>query len=135
MRSNVDTVRLNNEAFSRRDVEAMLELHAPDAVVVDRRPVGFGEFRGHDAVRSYYAGLFDNTSEIHEQLEVVDERDDLVIAACHVRARLVGGDADTDTDMDDVTFDYALRFELAGGLITSIEIFEDAATAAAGGPY
>ena len=127
MRGNLDTVRLNNEAFSRRDVDAMLELHAPDAVVTDRRPVGFGEFRGHDALRSYYAGLFDNTSEIHEQLEVVEERDDVVVASCHVRARLVGGDGGTDSD--EVTFEYALRIALAGGLIASLEIYPDVATA------
>jgi ketosteroid isomerase-like protein len=122
-RSNLDTVRANSEAFSRRDVDAMLELHAPDAVVVDRRPVGFGEFRGHDAIRSYYAGLFDNTSGLHEHLEVVEERGDVVVASCHLRARLAGADA------DEVTFDYALRIGIAGGLIATVEIFESAAAA------
>jgi ketosteroid isomerase-like protein len=33
----VGVVRANSAAFSRMDVEAMMEHYAPDAVVVDRR--------------------------------------------------------------------------------------------------
>ena len=59
-------VRANSEAFSRRDVEAMLELFAPDAVVRDRRAVGWGDFLGRDAIRAYYEWLFDNAEEIFQ---------------------------------------------------------------------
>ena len=128
-RTNAEIVRANSEAFSRQDVASMLELHLPDAIVADRREIGFGEFSGHDGIRAYYEGLFDNTASIKEDLEVVSSEGDVVIAACHVRASLTGQAGDPPA----VTFDYALRVELYGGLIRSLEIYPDVATAAAGG--
>jgi ketosteroid isomerase-like protein len=124
--ANARVVRANSRAFSRRDVDAMLELHAPDAAAIDRRPVGWGEFRGHDALRSYYEGLFDNASELDEQLEIVSEDGDVVVAACVLTARLVD-----PPDAAPVSFGYALRITLADGLITTVEIFEDAPAATA----
>ena len=124
-RPAAETARANNEAFSRQDVEAMLELHRPDAVVADRRQVGFGEFRGHDAIRSYYQGLFDNTAWIKEDLEVVSAEGNVAIASCHVRAELAGQAGDPPA----VTFDYALRIEVEGDLIATLEIYPDVASA------
>src|SRR4051794_38910873 len=72
-RSNREVVIANSKAFSRRDIDAMMEFFAPDAVVRDRRAVGWGEFDGADAVRAYYEGLFDNTDAIDEDLTVVSE--------------------------------------------------------------
>ena len=122
--SNTEVVRANSEAFSRRDADAMLEFYAPDAVVVDRRQVGWGEFRGHDALRSYYQGLFDNAAELHEDLEVVSENGNVVVASCHLRGRLVG-----QPDGPEVTFDYAIRVTLENGLIAGLDIYEDAESA------
>jgi ketosteroid isomerase-like protein len=122
--SNIEVVRANSEAFSRRDATAMLEFYAPDAVVIDRRQVGWGEFRGHAALRSYYQGLFDNADELHEDLEVVAEDGDVVVTSCRLRGRLVG-----QPDGPEVVFEYALRVTLADGLITSIDIHEDVAAA------
>jgi ketosteroid isomerase-like protein len=119
--SNADIVRANSQAFSRRDADAMLELYAPDAVVTDRRAVGWGEFRGHDAMRSYYQGLFDNADKLHEELEIVSDDGDLVIASCHLTGHLVG-----QPDAPPVKFDYALRIQLADRLIQTMEIYEDA---------
>ena len=123
---NVEVVRANNEAFSRRDVDAMLELYAPDAVVTDRRSVGWGEFRGHDALHSYYQGLFDNASELREELEVVSEAGDEVITACRLTARLAG-----QPDADPVSFEYALRIRFAQGKIASMDIYASPEAAAA----
>jgi ketosteroid isomerase-like protein len=117
----------NNAAFSRQDVDAMLELHKPDALVVDRRDVGFGEFRGHGAIRAYYEGLFDNTASVQEDMEVVQSDGDVVIASCHVRAELAGQAGEPAA----VTFDYALRVEVEGEMIASLEIYPDVAAAAA----
>src|SRR3954463_9204649 len=89
-RTNAEVVRANSSAFSRRDENGMLEFYAPDAVVIDRRAVGWGEFRGHDAMRSYYLGLFDNADELHEDLEIVSDEDDVIVASCRVTARLAG---------------------------------------------
>jgi ketosteroid isomerase-like protein len=123
---NVEIVRSNSDAFSRRDAEGMLELWAPDATMSDRRAVGWGEYSGRDALRAYYLGLFDNVGALHEDLSVVSSEGDVVVVTCHTRAQLAG-----DPD-GEVTFDYAMRVTLAEGLITSLEIFEDVAAAAAG---
>lgn len=124
---NVDIVRANSEAFSRRDVEAMLELWAPGAEMIDRRSVGWGEYRGRDELRSYYQGLFDNVDSLDEDLSVVSSEGDAVIVTCHTSTHLAGHPE------DEITFDYAMRITLSGGLITSLEIFEDVEAAAGGG--
>src|SRR5436309_11312605 len=109
---NAAVVHANSEAFSRRDVGAMLELFAPDAVVRDRRTVGWGDFHGRDAIRAYYEGLFDNADQIYEDLAVVSEQGDAVVASCRVTAHLAG-----QAKADVVTFDYALKVTVARGLI------------------
>src|SRR3954447_20265282 len=114
-RTNAEVVRANSSAFSRRDESGMLELYARDAVVIDRRAIGWGEFRGHDALRSYYQGLFDNAEELREDLEVVSADGDIVIASCRLTARLLG---QPDSE---VSFNYALRIALADGLIVSMD--------------
>jgi ketosteroid isomerase-like protein len=124
--SSADIVRANSEAFSRRDVDAMLELFAADAVVRDRRAVGWGDFLGRDAIRAYYEGLFDNVDEIFEDLAVASASADVVVAPCHTTARLAG-----QPDAALVTFDYALKVTVADGLIQALEIYENAKTAGA----
>ena len=124
--SHAEIAQANSAAFSRRDVDAMLGYYAPDAVVADRRAVGWGEFRGHEALRSYYQGLFDNAAELHEDLEIVSDEDDELVASCHLRGRLVG-----QADGPEVKFDYAIRIRFAGGLIASLDIYENAEAAAA----
>jgi ketosteroid isomerase-like protein len=125
-RTNVDIVHANSDAFSRRDLEGMLEFYSPDAVILDRRPIGWGEFRGHATIGSYYQGIFDNASELNEDLEVVNEQGDTVIASCQLTGTLAGQD-----DGPHVRLDYALRITLTDGLITTMEIFDDAEAAAA----
>jgi ketosteroid isomerase-like protein len=127
-RSNTETIRANSVAFSNQDVDAMLELYAPDAVVIDRRQVGWGEFRGHDALRSYYQGLFDNADEITEDLEIVSEDGDAVVASCKLTAQLTG----QPIGSGEVHFEYALRIVLTDGSIQTMDIYEDAEAAAAG---
>jgi ketosteroid isomerase-like protein len=123
---NAAVVRANSEAFSRRDVVAMLEFFAPDAVVRDRRAVGWGDFLGRDAIRAYYEGLFDNVEEIDEDLAVVSDAGDVVVGSCHTTARLAG-----QPEAAIVTFDYALKVTLEDGLIKALDIYEDAAAAKA----
>ena len=118
--ANVEVVRANSAAFSRRDVDAMLELFAPDAVVHDRRSVGWGDFVGRDAIRAYYEGLFDNAEEIYEDIAVASASGDVVVASCRTTARLAG-----QPDAALVSFEYALKVTLADGLITALEIYED----------
>ena len=125
---NIDVVLANSEAFSRRDVDAMLELYAPDAVVTDCRQVGWGEFRGHDALRAYYQGLFDNVTALHEELTVISERGDTIVASCELGAQIVDA-----PEGDEVTFRYVLLIKLAGGLIVSMLIYDDEQAASTSG--
>jgi len=124
--SNRDIVLANSEAFSRRDLEAMLELFAPDAVVADRRAIGWGEYGGRDAIASYYEGLFDNVSSIREEMEVVSEADGVVVAACRAYAKLID-----PPEADELEFSYALRVEVREGRITALEIYESVEAAPA----
>jgi ketosteroid isomerase-like protein len=126
-RTNAAVVRANSAAFSRRDADGMLAFYAPDAVVIDRRRVGWGEFRGHDALRAYYQGLFDNAGRLHEELQIVSDEADLIIASCRVTAHLAG-----QPDAPAVDFEYALRIAFADGVIQLMEIYEDAVAAARG---
>jgi ketosteroid isomerase-like protein len=88
--------------------------------------VGWGEFRGHDALRSYYQGLFDNADELREDLEIVAEDGDVIVASCRLTARLAG-----QPEAAEVSFGYTLRITLADGLIAAIDIYDDAAAARA----
>ncbi len=126
-RANAAIVHANSAAFSRRDENGMLAFYAPDAVVIDRRAVGWGEIRGHDALRSYYQGIFDNAEELHEALEIVSDEGDVVVASCRLTVHLVG-----QPDAPPVEFGYALRIAFADGAIQSMEIFDNAAAAAPG---
>lgn len=125
--TNAEIALTNSAAFSRKDLDAMMEFYAPDVVVTDRRAVGWGEFRGRESVHSYYEGIFDNVAEINEDMQVVEERGDVVIGACEMRARLV----DTPREGGEVMLSYVLRITVEGGLITAMDIFEDVESAAA----
>lgn len=113
-------VRRNSAAFSARDVEAMLACYRADAVVVDLRRVGFGTFSGHDELRAYYAGIVGSAVEMHEDLEVLADADELVAAHCVLRGRLV-----SDPTGPEVEAEYGLVVRLRGGLIDRLEICED----------
>jgi ketosteroid isomerase-like protein len=116
----VGVVKANSAAFSRMDIDAMMELYAPDAVVVDRRRVSMGTFRGHGELRPYYLSIFHSASELHEALEVVAERDGIVVAACELRGRLAGAAA----HVPDVVVPYGLVIEVRDGLIARIALDE-----------
>ena len=119
----------NNAAFCRRDVEGMLAHYAPDAVVVDRRPTGFGSYHGIEAIRAYYGGIFDNVEEINEELEVLASRDGVVVTQCRTWAELSSA-----MGSGEFTVDYGLAIDLRDGLIARLEVFPDgdAALAARG---
>ena len=126
MSAPVDVVLANSAAFNRRDVDAMLQLFRPDVAVLDHRSVGWGEYRGVEAVRAYYEGMFDNLAAVHEDMTVVHDEDGVVIGRCHTRARLTEDD-------DDLVFDYTLRVSVEDGLVRAIEIYDDEQAARAAG--
>jgi ketosteroid isomerase-like protein len=124
--SDIEVVLGNNAAFCRRDVEGMLAHFAPDAHVVDLRPSGFGEYRGHEAIHAYYGGIFDNVVQINEDLEIVSAEGGVVVAGCRTWAEL-----SSDMGSGDFAVDYALLIDIRDGLITRLEVHPDADAAIA----
>ena len=118
--SDVEVVLGNNAAFNRRDLDGMLAYYAPDAVVLDRRPGGFGEYHGTEALRAYYGGIFDNTVELAEEIEIVSADAGFVVADCRTRAGLV-----SEMGSGEFTTEYALLMDIRGGLIVRLEVFPD----------
>ena len=116
----VAVVRGNSEAFSRMDVDAMMAFYAEDAVVVDRRRVSMGTFRGHEELRAYYLSIFHSASELHEDLAVLAERGDVVVAGCELRGRLAGAPARAA----DVVVPYGLVIEVRDGRIARLDLHE-----------
>ena len=116
----VRVVRANSVAFSRMDVDAMMELYAADAVVVDHRRVSLGTFSGHGELRPYYLSIFHSASELHEDLRVLAERDGRVVTACELRGRLAGAAA----HVPDVVVPYGLVIEVRDGRIARIDLYE-----------
>jgi ketosteroid isomerase-like protein len=119
-RSALEVVQANNAAFSAMDVDAMLELYAPDAQVLDRRRVSMGTFTGHDELRAYYLSIFHSAETLRETLEVLGERDGVVAAHCELWGRLAG-----DVAGSGITVTYGLAIWVADGRITRLEIAED----------
>jgi ketosteroid isomerase-like protein len=115
-----DVVRANNAAFCARDIDRMLALHAPDAVVEDRRATGFGTFHGHGEVRAHYLGIFDNADALDEELQVLAEQGDTVVADCTLWAHLAA-----DESSDGVTMSYGLLYTVRDGYIVRLEIHGD----------
>jgi ketosteroid isomerase-like protein len=126
-------VHANSAAFSRMDVDAMMELYAPDAVVEDQRRVSVGMFQGHDELRPYYLSIFHSAREIHEDLRVLAHRDGVVVAGCELRGRL----ADAPASASEITVPYGLVLHLIDGRIQRLDLYEsgeDALAASGLGP-
>ena len=128
MPDDLEVIHANNAAFSARDVDAMLALYAPDAVVVDRRPLGLGQFHGHAELRPYYLSIFHSVETMREDLRVLAARDGVVVAHCELWARLPG-----DTTGAGVTTPYGIVVHLRDGLITELEVYADGEEALAAG--
>ena len=118
--SEIDVVLANSAAFSAMDVDAMLELYAPDAVMADRRRVSLGTFTGHDELRAYYLSIFHSAAELREHLEIIGHAGPFVAA----RGELVGRLA-ADTSGTTVTVTYGMALEVRDGRIVRLQLAED----------
>ena len=124
---DIEVVKSNSAAFSRMDLDAMMELYAPDAEVVDCRRVSLGTFRGHDELRPYYLSIFHSASELHEELRVLAYRDGVVVTDCELRGRL----ADAPVTAPEVVVPYGLIIHMRDGKIQRLELYENGADALA----
>jgi ketosteroid isomerase-like protein len=109
---NVEIVRRGNAALNRGDVDAFLEVLAPDAELQDlanapdQAPVIKGRAAIHDAWNLWAAAFDEFRSDVGEYID----RGDVVICAAHWLGRGKGSGMSVDSHQFDV-------YELRGGRI------------------
>jgi ketosteroid isomerase-like protein len=81
---NVELVRRSIDAFSRGELDAVLECYAPDAVIDWSNSLGFdaGVFRGHGEIRAFMERFLEAFGEIRVELlgDPVEVEDGRVVA-------------------------------------------------------
>jgi ketosteroid isomerase-like protein len=117
-----------NAAFCRRDAQAMVARFAPDAVAADHRG-GLGSWRGRDELLAYYAGICDTALAIREDLEIVSEHGEVVVADAVFNAQL-----SEEGGPDEFSLSYALAAVVSDGLIQELGVHEDVAAASQAAP-
>ena len=98
---NVEAFKRGIEAYNRRDVEALLEVHDPD---VEWHPVlqvllG-GEatvYRGHDGIREFVRDLDEAFAEAHIEVSEIRDMGDRLVAIGRLHARGKASGADTES--------------------------------------
>ena len=98
---NVEAFKRGIEAYNRRDVEALLEVHDPD---VEWHPVlqvllG-GEatvYRGHDGIREFVRDLDEAFAEAHIEVSETRDMGDRLVAIGRLHARGKASGADTES--------------------------------------
>jgi hypothetical protein len=117
-----------NAAMCRRDSQAMVERFAADAVVTDHRG-GLGSWRGRDELLAYYAGICDTALAIREDLEIVSEHGEVVIADGVFNAQL-----SEEGGPEEFTLTYTLLAVVRDDLIRELGVHQDVAAATQAAP-
>jgi ketosteroid isomerase-like protein len=105
----IGLARLLNEAFNRRDFDAVESFFAPDAVSVQAE--GIGMFEGAAAIRGFYEDAASSYDHFHaEQEEIIDLGNGVTFAAIFLTGHLVGSSGE-------VQMRYAGVALWAGGVI------------------
>jgi ketosteroid isomerase-like protein len=82
----VERWRETNEAFVRREFDAMMSFFAPDAVW-DLSSAGIGRFEGTAAIRSFHEDWIGSYEEYENELEVQDLGNDVSFVVLSLDAR------------------------------------------------
>ena len=98
---NVEAFKRGVEAYNRRDIDVLLQVHDPEVEwhsVLQMRLGGDATvYWGHEGVRDFVRDLDEAFAELH--IEVVEVRDlgDQVLAIGHLHARGTASGAETET--------------------------------------
>jgi ketosteroid isomerase-like protein len=84
--SDRELVREAFEAFSRDDIDAVLELCAPDVVVRDPQRTGT-TFRGPDGLRRFFEEWMENWEEYRSEPVELTEIGDAILVRAHQTGR------------------------------------------------
>lgn len=115
-----ETIHVAYEAWSRRDVEALLEAVHPDA---EARPIlganiGASVYRGHDGLRQWFKDLHQEWETFQTRVTQIDERGDRALCTIDVHARGRASGVVIEGELYHVV-------EMRDGLILRLEAFRD----------
>jgi ketosteroid isomerase-like protein len=115
-----DTIHVAYEAWSRRDIDALLEVVHPDA---EARPIlganiGASVYRGRDGLRQWFKDLHQEWETFQTRVTRIDERGDRALLTIDVHARGRASGVVIEGDL------YHL-VEIRDGLILRLEAFRD----------
>jgi ketosteroid isomerase-like protein len=115
-----DTIHVAYEAWSRRDIDALLEVVHPDA---EARPIlganiGASVYRGRDGLRQWFMDLHQEWETFQTRVTRIDERGDRALLTIDVHARGRASGVVIEGDL------YHL-VEIRDGLILRLEAFRD----------
>ena len=113
---NVDTVFGVLEAINRRDARAALQGLHRDAEYIDHREASQERFRGHDAFRAHFEGIWRAAPDGHIDAEPIADRGELVVMKQTVTA--------TDQDGNPTTRIRWVTRAVRDGLISRVEVFD-----------
>jgi ketosteroid isomerase-like protein len=119
-----DTVHAAYEAWSRRDIDALLEVVHPEA---EARPIlganiGISVYRGREGLREWFRDLHQEWETFQTRVVQIDARDDRALLTVQVNARGRASGVVIEGDLYHVV-------EIRDGLILRLEAFRDRDTA------
>ena len=91
---SLEVLRRIDDAFSRRDVEAIVAEHHPDAELNMLRSSVEGSYRGHDGIRQMYRELFELVPDFEVQIDHVNDYGDHVLTLGRQRGTMRGAGFD-----------------------------------------
>ena len=97
-------------AFSRHDLEGFLANVDPDVVFLPLMRDADGDetvYRGHEAIRRYYASLFETFPDYAAEIEEAEEDGDKIL----LRARVTGTGAASGLPLDETVWVAAKRHD------------------------
>jgi ketosteroid isomerase-like protein len=123
--SDLEVVRLRNEAFNRKDVDAYLALTDPEVAYDQPRELpGAGTYSGHEGIREYFANLEAAWESATAEIEELIDAGDSVVSIGHTayRGRTSGAHVDKP---------FAIVWKLRDGRVVRGEFYFDRAEALA----
>jgi ketosteroid isomerase-like protein len=113
-------IRTAYDAWTRRDVEALLEISHEDA---EARPIlganiGASVYRGKDGLREWFRDLHQEWEHFETRVTRIEERGDRALCTFHIYARGRASGVEIEGDM------YHL-IQVRDGLIQRLEAFRD----------
>jgi ketosteroid isomerase-like protein len=120
--ADLQAIRRGIDAYNAGDVEGVIEMTDPEAILVPVRSLlEGGEYRGHDGVRRFMADMEEDWAEREVEVEELRELDDGVLVLGSFRA--VGGSG------TEVRYPVAWHSQMRNGKLVRLTAYSDQETA------